>query len=329
MGGWLVHRRCAVESAAGADGRGKYQFGVAIRDGAGVSRRRTFRLTEMVPRIHMRYDRTTPDGAHQQRQLETLWRSLTLGVEEAASQGECGQDVERELEESEEFLCTYCGWPLDNSSGESGKDDALVPVPCAHGGFVHTRCMMNRAENLARGYADPRPCVACRSAWPGESRPPHPAELARGISMDGHEGRWGPVRGALRFATRVQRHISGLESASYVTTVIYGTFELMLHAHGRSSTPRTCYAPYFVMRWTCLKGHTSIFPDQGNEKRRSADTVRCSLRTPSNRRISYFESYSKDLHCTSRPTISSRPRRRTQKATNEVDPRGPKRVGSG
>ena len=101
---------------------------------------------------------------------------------------------------------------------------------------MHTRCMLDRAENLVRGYADPKSCVARRSAWPGESRPPHPAELAKGISMDGHKGRWGAVRGAMQFATRVQRHVSGLESASYVTTGIYGTFELMLHAFGRSST---------------------------------------------------------------------------------------------
>ena len=37
---------------------------------------------------------------------------------------------------------------------------------------------------------------------------------------------------------------------------------------------------------------------------------------------------SKNLHRTSRPTISSRPRRRMRRATNEVDPR-PRRVGSG
>ena len=84
FGGWLVHRRCAVEIAAGADGRKDDRFGVAIRGGTGVSRRKTFRLTAIVPRIHMRYDRASPDGAHQQRQLETLWRSLTSGVEEAA-----------------------------------------------------------------------------------------------------------------------------------------------------------------------------------------------------------------------------------------------------
>ena len=101
---------------------------------------------------------------------------------------------------------------------------------------MHTRCMLDRAENLAKGYADLRPCVACRSAWPGGSRLPHPVELARGISMDGHEGRWGVMRGALRFATHVHRQISRLKSASYVTAGIYGTFELMLHAHGRSST---------------------------------------------------------------------------------------------
>ena len=72
FGDCLVHRRCAVESAAGADGRGDDRFEVAIRDGTGVSRWKTFRLTAIMPRIHMRYDRTTPDGAHQQRQLEIL-----------------------------------------------------------------------------------------------------------------------------------------------------------------------------------------------------------------------------------------------------------------
>ena len=145
FGGWLVHKRFATEFAEGADDRGDDRFGVAIRDGTGVPRRRTFRLTAIVPRIHMRYDLTTPEGAHQQRQLGTLWRSLTSGVEEAASQGG-GQDVERGLEESEEFWCTYRGWLLHNSSGESGEDHARVPVPCPHGGCVHSRCMLHRAE---------------------------------------------------------------------------------------------------------------------------------------------------------------------------------------
>ena len=47
--------------------------------------------------------------------------------------------------------------------------------------------------------------------------------------MNRHKGRWGAVMGTLLFAVRVQRHTSGLESASYVTTG-------MLRAHGRTPT---------------------------------------------------------------------------------------------
>ena len=77
FGGRLVHRRCATESVEGADGRGHDRFGVAIPGGTGVPLRRTCRLTAIVSRLHLRYDHTTAERAHQQRQLETLWRSLT------------------------------------------------------------------------------------------------------------------------------------------------------------------------------------------------------------------------------------------------------------
>ena len=62
--GWIVHRRCAVESAKGAASRGGYP---AIRGGTGPPRRRTFLLAEIVPRIHLRYDRSTDRGTHQQQ----------------------------------------------------------------------------------------------------------------------------------------------------------------------------------------------------------------------------------------------------------------------
>ena len=80
-----------------------------------MPRRITFRLTAIVLRIHLRYDRSTPEETHQQRQLETLWQSLTLGVEEAASQSGGDEAVEGGLGESEKLWCTYCGWPIDNS----------------------------------------------------------------------------------------------------------------------------------------------------------------------------------------------------------------------
>ena len=72
--GWIVHSRCAVENAEGAASKGDDQFGVAIRGGTGPPRRRTFLLAEIMPRIHLRYDRSTDRGTHQQRKLEILWR---------------------------------------------------------------------------------------------------------------------------------------------------------------------------------------------------------------------------------------------------------------
>ena len=78
--------------------------------------------------------------------------------------------------------------------------------------------------------------------------------------MDGHEGRWRAVRGALQFATRVRRHISGLESASYMTTGIYGTFELMLHAHGRSSTSSFLLCSLFCDALDLPQGPCLDFP---------------------------------------------------------------------
>ena len=63
--------------------------------------------------------------------------------------------------------------------------------------------------------------------------------------MSGHERRWAVVSGALQFAAHVHRGISGPESASYVTTGIDGTLELMLRTHGRSPTPLFLLCPLF------------------------------------------------------------------------------------
>ena len=220
--------------------------------------RRTFRLTAIVPRLYLRYDRTTAEGAHQQRQLETSWRSLASGVEEAASQVDWNQGVEGGFVKSDDLWCTYCGWSFDGSVGESEDNYVRVPVPCAHGGFVHALCMMDRAEHLARGHADPRPCVSCRSAWPGGSRPPHPVELARGMPMNAHGGRWAAVRGALQFAARVQGGNPGAEPPSYVTTGTFGTFELMLRAHRGSPTSSFLLCSLFCdalgMRFPSIEG---------------------------------------------------------------------------
>lgn len=118
----------------------------------------------------------------------------------------------------------------------SGDNHVRVPLSCAHGGDEHARCKLDRADRTARGHADQRPCVAGQSAWPEERRPPHPAELAKGLPMTMQGGRWAAVRSALQFAALLERGALGNEPASYVTTGVDNTFELVVSALGRSST---------------------------------------------------------------------------------------------
>ena len=99
---------------------------------------------------------------------------------------------------------------------------------------MHARCTLDRAQHLARGHADPRPCVVCRSAWPESNRPPHPAALAKRLPMSGQRERWAAVRSALQFARLFQRGVLRPGPASYATTGVYSTFELMARAHGMS-----------------------------------------------------------------------------------------------
>ena len=108
--------------------------------------------------------------------------------------------MQGERENDAEASCTYCSRALVDSDGQSGDSHVRVPIPCTHGGFVHARCMLDRAERIARGYADPRPCIVCQSVWPGGTRPPHPAELARGLPMTELGERWTAVGRALQFA---------------------------------------------------------------------------------------------------------------------------------
>ena len=140
--------------------------------------------------------------------------------------------------------CTHCGDDVDYSAGDSGDDEAPVPVTCSHGGFVHARCMRDRAERLANGHDDPQPCVTplrgmnvradtverlanghvnpqpcvtCRSEWPVRSRPLHPAELAQGLLRSQSGERWPAVGSTLQFAELPQEGVPRLDPASYAS----------------------------------------------------------------------------------------------------------------
>ena len=57
--GWIVHTRCATERVEGAADGGDDTFGVIMSAKTGPSRRRTFYLLEILPRIQQRYDCAT------------------------------------------------------------------------------------------------------------------------------------------------------------------------------------------------------------------------------------------------------------------------------
>ena len=105
--------------------------------------------------------------------------------------------------------------------------------------------MMDRADRIARGLADPRPCVACPSAWPGGIRPPHPAELAKGLPMTELGGRWAAVKRGLQFVALLQRDAPGTEPDSRVTTGVHNTFELMATARSRKATSSSVFCSLF------------------------------------------------------------------------------------
>ena len=101
---------------------------------------------------------------------------------------------------------------------------------------MHVSCMLERADRLAKGYTDPRSCVACSLEGAGRRRPPLPADLARGLSISESEGRWAALRNIMQFADLLQRDVPGPGPATYLTTGVYSSFQLMVRAHMRSLT---------------------------------------------------------------------------------------------
>ena len=101
---------------------------------------------------------------------------------------------------------------------------------------MHAGCMLDRAERLACGHTDPRPCVVCSSEWPARTRPPHPAELGDNMPGPRLGGRRPAVGGALQFAELLEEDGPRLVPASSVTTGSHQTFEHMVRTHGRSPT---------------------------------------------------------------------------------------------
>ncbi|CAN0533357.1 unnamed protein product, partial [Laminaria digitata] len=97
--GWLAETECAVENVQGASDRGDDRFGVVIREGNGPLRRRAFRLTDIIPRLHQRFDGVTQWGVLRRRQLARSWRSAISEEEEEAPNLTQNQQARRRARE--------------------------------------------------------------------------------------------------------------------------------------------------------------------------------------------------------------------------------------
>ena len=183
-----------------------------------------------------------------------------------------------------------------------------------------------------RERAYPRSYVACISEWAGGRRHPHRAELACSSGLPTNESgqRWAALRSTVQFADLLQRDVSGPGPASSLTTGIYSSFELMVRAHGSSTTssvllcslisdalgmPQEAYLDFPRSReWeVAVDRYRTLFVAFGI---RSQDIL---LRSP-NRRC---------LHWAPCPKILGGPRRRVRGAPHKMNPRISRRAGGG
>ena len=128
-----------MDNVQGGSGRGEDRFEVTLRGRNGQPRRRTFRLTESLPRVHQPFGGTTDWDIHIRGQLARSWRSAISEEEEEAANPD--QHREGRAREEAETACTYRGLAPEDAAEGSGGNHVGIPVPCPHGGFAHVSCM--------------------------------------------------------------------------------------------------------------------------------------------------------------------------------------------
>ena len=140
--------------------------------------------------------------------------------------------------EARDEPCASCGQalddPIDGLGGMNANGTGTVRRSRAG---TRPLCMLERADRIACGSADPRPCLACQSEGPLGRRPPHQAELAGAmVANEEADGRWPTTFDAIPFSTIVGQESSQLDQTEFQNTGVYNTFEDMLQAQGHRVT---------------------------------------------------------------------------------------------
>ena len=156
VSGWAVHPRCALNTAEGASDAGYDRFGIEVTGEAGRPRRGAVHLVDFLPRLHMRIDGAASGGGSQHPRIARPWEDVTPGTEDEGYEQDGRWRLRgRPVIAARDEPCPYCEQALDDPIDGLGGMNAPVQVPCDHGGRVHGRCMLERAERIECGSADP------------------------------------------------------------------------------------------------------------------------------------------------------------------------------
>ena len=89
--GWVIHPRCALNTAEGAVDAGEDKFRIDVIGEAGLPRRGAVHLVEFLPQLHVRIDGAVNGGGGQQLRLTRLWEDVPPGAGDEGNERDGGR----------------------------------------------------------------------------------------------------------------------------------------------------------------------------------------------------------------------------------------------
>ena len=157
---------------------------------------------------------------------------------------------------------------------------------------------------------------------------PSPAELARRLQMTESGGRWAALRNTMQFAHLLQRDVPGPGPASYLTTGVHDSFELIVRYQARSPTSSFLLCSLFSDALGLPQAVYLAFPPL-ERMGGGCPPPPCAARSVRDPITECPAAVNKSaaLHWAPRPRILGRARRRVGGTLDTMGPRGSNRIG--